>query len=190
MLGARMGVAIPTPSKSKIAGFFSDGLYWVRVRGVTRKPYKGPVYNMRTSTQEYVAGLLLTHNCFGHWHKNQGVTELGGKHIVNIGSLTRGALSEDEVNRIPEVAILRFTAEGIDIERRQLEVEDAKDVFDIEGRVKQEARQMTVDAFVESVQATLTNTSQKPLLEEVRQLGLLAPVEERVLAYLEAEGAT
>lgn len=127
---------------------------------------------------------------FGHWHKNQGVTELGAKHIVNIGSLTRGSLSEDDMKRIPEVAILRFSDKGIDIERRPLDVEPPDEVFDIEGRVKQEAREMTVDAFVDSVRKTLNQKQRKPLLDEVRGMGLLAPVEERVIAYLEAEGSS
>lgn len=127
---------------------------------------------------------------FGHWHQNQGVTELGGKHIVNIGSLTRGALSEDDMKRIPEVAILRFTDKGIDIERRELDVEPAEKVFDIEGRVQEEARGMTVDAFVESVKNTLSSQKQKSLLDEVRKMGLIDVVEERLIEYLEAEGVT
>lgn len=127
---------------------------------------------------------------FGHWHKNQGVTTLGGKHIINIGSLTRGALSEDDMKRIPEVAILRFTDKGIDIERRQLEVEPAEEVFDIESRVKQEARKMTVDAFVDSVTKALGKQDRKPLLEEVRGMDLPDPVIDRVVEYLEGEGAS
>jgi hypothetical protein len=135
--------------------------------------------------------MLLTHNCFGHWHKNQGVTEIGGKHIVNIGSLTRGALTLDDVTRIPEVAILRFDDEdGISIERRPLVVRPSTEVFDLEGRTRQEARVMTVDAFVDSVKATFDAEQHKPLLDEVREMDMLDPVRERLLLYLEAEGAS
>lgn len=129
--------------------------------------------------------------CFGHWHKNQGVAEVGGKHIVNIGSLTRGALNEDDVTRTPEVVIMRFGGqEGISIERRELKVQPASEVFDIEGRTRQEATTMTVDAFVESVKATLTQQNRKPLLDEVREMDLPDPVKERTVLYLEAQGAT
>lgn len=128
--------------------------------------------------------------CFGHWHKNQGVYRHGDKHIVNIGSMTRGALSEDDVQRIPEVAIIRFEEHQVTVERRQLRVQPAAEVFDLEGRVKQEARTMTVDAFVQSVQTTLGRQSRKPLLDEVREMDLLDPVKERLLLYLEKEGAS
>ncbi len=129
--------------------------------------------------------------CFGHWHKNQGVTKAGGKHIVNIGSLTRGALNEDDVARIPEVVIMRFGGhKGISIERRELDVQPASEVFDIEGRTRQEATTMAVDAFVDSVKATLTQQNRKPLLDEVREMDLPDPVKERTVLYLEAQGAS
>jgi DNA repair exonuclease SbcCD nuclease subunit len=129
--------------------------------------------------------------CFGHWHKNQGITEAGGKIIVNIGSLTRGALNEDDVARVPEVAILRFGGhEDITVERRCLDVKPAKEVFDLEGRTRQEARSMTVDAFVESVKTTLAPQTRRPLLDDVRALDVPEPVRERLVLYLEAEGAS
>jgi len=128
--------------------------------------------------------------CFGHWHKDQGVYESGDKRIVNIGSLTRGSLSEDDVKRRPSVAILRFTAEGFTVEQRFLEVQSVAEVFDLEGRVRQEARTMTVDGFVDSVKQTLTSQNRKPLMDEMREMDMLDPVRERALSYLEAQGAT
>lgn len=129
--------------------------------------------------------------CFGHWHKNQGVYEKGGKHIVNIGSLTRGALTEDDVKRTPEVAILRFDPQtGISIEQRPLKVRPGTEVFDLEGRTRLEARSMTVDAFVDSVKATFAEDDRKPLLDEVRDMDVPEPVKERMVLYLEAEGAS
>lgn len=126
---------------------------------------------------------------FGHWHKNQGVTEVGGKFIVNVGSLTRGALNEDEVTRVPECVVLRFGS-NIQIERRPLAVQPANEVFDIVGRTRQEAKAMTVDAFVESITKALTTNARLPLLDEVRALpDLPDPVRERLIDYLERAGA-
>lgn len=127
---------------------------------------------------------------FGHWHKDQGIYEAGGKTIINIGSLTRGALSEDEINRKPAVAILRFNATDRSVERRDLVVKPASEVFDLVGRVRQEARKMTIEAFVESVRATLDQPNRLPLLEEVRGMALPQGVRDRVVAYLESEGCS
>lgn len=127
---------------------------------------------------------------FGHWHKNQGVTVREQKTIINIGSLTRGSLSEDEVSRIPEVAILRFTAAGVTVERRPLRVRPPEEVFDLVARVKEESRSVTMDAFVQAVHESLDRSSQKPLLEEVSALDLPPEVIERMVQYLESEGAS
>lgn len=127
---------------------------------------------------------------FGHWHKNQGVVKIGTKIIINIGSLTRGALSEDEITRVPECSIIRFTKQGIDVERRPLKVQPAADVFDLVGRTRQLAKVMTVDAFVDSVRNTLQASQMSSLLDVVRALDVPDAVRERLLGYLEAEGAT
>ena len=128
--------------------------------------------------------------CFGHWHKNQGVTEIAGKHIVNIGSLTRGSLSEDDVSRVPEVAVIRFSALGVTVERRPLAVQPASDVFDLVGRVQQEARSMTVDAFVDSMRETLAATNGTSLLDGVRSMDLPDAVRERLVLLLEEQGVS
>ena len=127
--------------------------------------------------------------CFGHWHKNQGVTKIGKKIIVNTGSLTRGSLTEDEVTRIPECAVLTFTDKGIDVEQRPLKVKPSSEVFDLVGRVRQEARAMTVDAFVTSVNETLATTTRGSLLDDVRKMDAPEKVRNRLIAYLEGAGA-
>lgn len=129
--------------------------------------------------------------CFGHWHKNQGVVRVGNKTVVNIGSLTRGALTEDEVSRVPECAVLSFdVGEEVQVDRRPLKVQPAAEVFDLVGRTRQEARAMTVDAFVESVKTTLTQAPAESLLDQVRALSAPDQVKERLISYLEAEGAS
>lgn len=124
---------------------------------------------------------------FGHWHKNQGVQRLqGGKVIVNIGSLSRGALSEDDVKRTPEAAILYFTKRGVRVEPRALQVEPAEAVFDLEGRTRQESRHLSVEQFVENLKAALVTTEKSSLLEEVQNLpGIPDVVRERAILYLE-----
>ena len=128
---------------------------------------------------------------FGHWHKDQGVTELpGGAKIVNIGSLTRGALSQDEVTRKPSCAVLEFEAgkpAGVRVVR--LKVGLAEDVFDVEGRVRQESRASTMDAFVESIREKLLSEQGKSIEDVVRAMDKVPDkVREKVLLCLERAG--
>jgi len=185
MLSHRMGVTPPKRSKTKVAGFFRDGLFWRRVRGVSRRHYKGPVYNMRTSTEEYVAGLLLTHNCLGHWHKDQGVVDVDGTKIVNIGSMTRGSIAQDDVERRPAISLLTFTKTEIKVQVARLRVRPSEEVFDIESHIRAEARASTMDSFVSSVRETLVDTEGESLEDVVKGAGVPEQVQERAIHYLE-----
>lgn len=123
----------------------------------------------------------------GHWHKDQGIVEpQRGKFIVNIGSLSRGALSQDDLHREPGVAILTFTHKGVEVERRNLKIRPHTEVFDLARRVQQESRAMTMDAFVSSLQTTLAaQHAAEPLDEKIAKLEVPHKVRERALLYLE-----
>ncbi len=123
---------------------------------------------------------------FGHWHKNQGVTQIApGKHVVNVGSLTRGSLTEDEMARVPVVVLVGFDEKGIHIEEIPLKVLPAGQVFDLTERTRQEARKMTVEGFVDSLQAAFKHNDQEDLTETLARMDLLDEVKERALSYLE-----
>ena len=124
---------------------------------------------------------------FGHWHKNQGVEEIGGKQFVNIGSLTRGSLSQDNMDRVPAAAVLRCTEKGVEVEVVPLNVRPAEEVFDVEGRARQVKRQVEMDSFVEAIREALQPAEgEQTLAEAVTGMDNVPnEVRERALAYLE-----
>jgi len=131
--------------------------------------------------------------CFGHWHKNQGITEVkGGKWVINVGSLTRGSLTEDNINREPGVVVMGFWPKESGMppsfEFVKITIRPASEVFDLEKRAKEEARSMTVDAFVASLKETLAESHEKSFDEMVETLDLPAEIKERALEYISAAG--
>lgn len=123
---------------------------------------------------------------FGHWHKDQGVAEISGKKFINIGSLTRGALTQDNMDRKPATVLLSFTKEDIKIQVLRLKVPPAEEVFDLDAKVRAEARTMTVDAFVASVKDTLISDKGKSLQEVIGDMGGVPEVvREKALLYVE-----
>jgi len=123
---------------------------------------------------------------FGHWHKDQGVQKVGATHFVNPGSLSRGALNEDDVKRKPKCVIMRFSKTGVQFEERPLKVAPAMEVFDVAGRARQEARDLTMDTFVNNLKSAVLGQNEKALEDIVRaDKDLPDPVKERVLGYLE-----
>jgi DNA repair exonuclease SbcCD nuclease subunit len=125
---------------------------------------------------------------FGHWHKDQGVEEIGGKQFVNIGSLTRGSLSQDNMDRIPSAAVLRCTEKGVEIEVKPLNVRPAVEVFDVEGRQRQVKRQVEMDSFVTAIRDALQPAKEgETLAEAVTGMGDVPnEIRERALSYLES----
>jgi DNA repair exonuclease SbcCD nuclease subunit len=93
--------------------------------------------------------------CFGHWHKDQGVTRLGnGSHVVNVGSMTRGSLVEDELDRIPKVVLLEFDR-GISIVQIPLQVGSGDQVFDLQRRIVEETDDVMLSIFARTLTASL-----------------------------------
>jgi len=123
---------------------------------------------------------------FGHWHKDQGITEIKGKTFVNLGSLTRGALTQDDMERQPAVAYITFDEEGLEVKTIRLRVQPAEDVFDVDAKVRAEVRSMTIDAFVSSVRETLIDSKEESLEDTVRAAkGIPEKVKEKSIYYLE-----
>lgn len=125
--------------------------------------------------------------CFGHWHMDQGVEILGGKTFVNLGSLTRGSLSQDEVQRRPASAVIECTKSGVQVDVRRLKVKPAEEVFDVDARNRQVRQQVEMDAFVTKIRDGLQPKADGGTLTEVvgAVSGVPDEVRERALSYLE-----
>lgn len=129
---------------------------------------------------------------FGHWHKDQGIhTTRMGKKVVNIGSLTRGSLSEDDMDRIPAVVVLTCTPGGLKVEKVPLVYTPAQQVFDVLGKQMAEVRTSMMEDFASHLKEILLDTTTKgDLRDKVRSLpGVTESVRERTILYVEkAEG--
>jgi DNA repair exonuclease SbcCD nuclease subunit len=125
----------------------------------------------------------------GHWHKDQGVQRVAGKLFVNVGSVSRGSLQQDELERIPTVVALYFDKDDISYSKIELQISPASEVFDLAGRARVEKREETVDSLVEKLLGLMTMRDGESLLNKVRSLPLEESVRELVMGYLEKVGA-
>ena len=129
--------------------------------------------------------------CFGHWHKNQGVTEIAkDKWVVNVGSLSRGSISQDDLARTPTCVVMRFSKEAMTFEPIPLKVKAAADVFNLEQRARTVTRQMTMDSVVDRLRDKLTMRESGSVLDVVRGIVAIPEnIRERTIMYLEQAGA-
>lgn len=121
--------------------------------------------------------------CFGHWHQDQGVVNHKGKWFVNTGSMTRGSLTQDNLERKPCVVEMRF-GDSIEMVRHDLDVPDAASIFNVEAKIKQDERETRMESFVASVAGTLKSTRGLDFEVSISGLDIPHEVKTRTLDYL------
>lgn len=123
---------------------------------------------------------------FGHWHKDQGITEINnGKWVVNTGSLSRGSLSQDNLERKPCCVVLRFSSEGLSFERVNLTIASAEDIFDLETKEKEEVRKFVLDKFIGDLKDAFEKTNRLGVIDKIRDLDIPDRIKELSLQFWE-----
>jgi len=122
---------------------------------------------------------------FGHWHKDQGVVNIKGKYFVNQGAVSRGALTHENTQRIPQVTLMEFSLSGIKVKALPLNVAPAEEVFDFEKKERVESERHSIDAFIERLQEDLTFNSEDTVEANIQALNFAAEVRNLALEYLE-----
>jgi hypothetical protein len=110
---------------------------------------------------------------FGHWHFDQGIESIvddagDTKVFVNVGAISRGAYSYENIDRIPSVGFVEF---GYDdsgkkiinkIEQIRLKVKPAKEVFDVNAYEQLKKKKTEMSNFVRQlglIQSTMEATT-------------------------------
>lgn len=121
--------------------------------------------------------------CFGHWHKDQGIVELGGRFFVNQGAVSRGALTQENIDRIPKVALI--DAKNRTVTAIPLRVPPAEDVFDFERKDRQDQENQVIKQFVSELEASINFDASQSIEANILALNFAPEVRTRALEYLE-----
>lgn len=128
---------------------------------------------------------------FGHLHADRGIERVGGSVFYNLGSMTRGALTRDNLERTPRVGYLEIVPSSeakdgwtLSTEAVELDVEPGEDVFDMGEHQEAEADREHIDAFVEQLE-TSADPDEQDLEDEIRSWSdFREEVREKALHYL------
>lgn len=136
----------------------------------------GPIFNGNDVAMSYhdLSECSPDFFIFGHWHIDQGIEKVNGKYFMNLGSMTRGSLVQDNLKRIPRVGVVEVTKDEfgvIDIEPKavELEVEPSDEVFDLEKHERLEKEQRDIDQFVSSLKSA-SSEDEDDLFEVVESM--------------------
>ena len=118
---------------------------------------------------------------FGHYHKDQGIVDHMGTKFVNLGAISRGAITLENMERKPKISLIRVTPNGVDIEEVVIPHRDASDIFDLELKKQQEKYRSSIDDFM-ALRDTVINTEDCHSMEVRRKMLDSFPVDVRNLS--------
>ena len=128
----------------------------------------------------------------GHYHVNQGVTRIGLEHprwFVNVGSISRGTLSYEDLARAPSICIMDFPKPGEGVTPKftvvKLRVAEAKLAFRVEEHEEEKAAESEMGEFVAAVGRELEIGVDLDLNAVIERLDVEVGVKETVRKYLE-----
>ncbi len=96
---------------------------------------------------------------FGHYHKDQGVKEHLGVKFVNLGAVSRGALTFENLERRPKISSIVCNSQGLSIDVHEIPCEDASAVFDLEKKKDVERTRRSLDDFIHQLRASTVDLS-------------------------------
>lgn len=129
---------------------------------------------------------------FAHYHKDQGIREHLGIHFVNLGAVSRGALTFENMERRPKVASIVLSSQGVSIEEHEIPVKDAKEAFDFEKKVQLERERRDLDEFIQHLKADASGPDDGGIhqrMADFQASSFSDDVKARVLDTLEAAEA-
>jgi DNA repair exonuclease SbcCD nuclease subunit len=127
---------------------------------------------------------------FGHYHKDQGIVDHLGVKFVNLGAISRGALTFENMERQPKVSLIKCDSRGIHIEEHVVPHEDASKVFDLEKKKKLDKERRSLDDFIAQFRASAKLSGDESLDEKKATLSQFPDdLRDLVLTTLEAAEA-
>lgn len=133
----------------------------------------------------------------GHYHIDQGIhQEPNGKYFINIGSMTRGTLSEEDIDHNPQIGFIKITVENNEpvytLRSINLKVKPAAEIFDLIKREQEDQEREEIKLFVERLASEAMEESAdsaKSIDELIETMDMAKTVRDRVLYFMQEASA-
>jgi len=127
---------------------------------------------------------------FGHYHKDQGVVDHLGVKFVNLGAVSRGALTFENLERKPKISSIKINSQGISIEEHIIPHGDAADVFDLERKKQLDSVRHHMNEFISKLHDNSALVSDNAIESRKKELSKFPEdVQKLALELMEASEA-
>lgn len=152
----------------------------------------GMLYRERLYGYDELA--LLSPDIFvlGHYHVDQGIYENNNKYFINIGSLSRGAISEEDIKHHPQIGFIKIHVKNntpsYTLRTIQLKVKPIEEIFDLEKKKEEEKERQEIQFFVDKLAAETLNNEKdnsKNIDDLVDKMNITKEVKNRVMSFIQ-----
>lgn len=126
---------------------------------------------------------------FAHYHRDSGIVEHNGIKFVNLGAISRGALTFENLDRKPKVGLVKINSQGISVEEHIVPHEDASKIFDLQLKKTIDNRRRDLNEFIAQLQQNAELSSDSTMESRKKELDKF-PEDVRILANELIEAAT
>jgi len=132
----------------------------------------------------------------GHYHLDQGIYKQNDKYFINIGSLSRGTIADEDIKHHPQIGFIKISVTdntpSYNIRPIRLKIRPADEVFDLKKKKEIKEEKRVIDLFVDKL-ASETSTDDIKNADKiddiVDKMKITREVKTRVLNFIQEAAA-
>ena len=156
----------------------------------------GMLYKERLYSYEELSVLSPDVFIIGHYHIYQGIENVSGKYFVNLGSITRGTQSDEDIAHQPQIGFIKVSTDNGEVSCTarsiKLKIKPASEVFDLTKREEEQKENQEIQKFVEKLSAEAVNQSKmanKTIEEIIDSMDMAKAVKDKVMYFIQEAAA-
>ena len=126
----------------------------------------------------------------GHYHIDQGIYKQNNQYFVNIGSLSRGTLSEENIDHHPQMGLIRIKSDGNEMSYTlnpiKLKIKPASEVFDLTKKEEEKKESKEIETFINKLSSETSSLESGVTVESaVTNMDMDQAIRDSVMHYIQ-----
>jgi DNA repair exonuclease SbcCD nuclease subunit len=133
-------------------------------------PKAGKMHKERLYGYDELATLGADVYVLGHYHYDQDIQWKNKQCFINLGSISRGTLTDERVDHQPKFGFIKIFRENeevkIEADSIPLRIKPPEEIFDLKKREEEQKEGLEIEKYVEHLVAEASSDNKAPSIEE------------------------
>jgi DNA repair exonuclease SbcCD nuclease subunit len=169
----------------------SDCIIQICAMHIYAGPKAGKMHKERLFGYDELGVLSPDIFVLGHYHYDQGIQWLDKKCFINLGSISRGTLTDERIEHVPKFGYIKISREDqqskvkIDVDSIPLKIKPANDVFDLKKRADEEKQGEDIEKYVAHLVAEASSKEAKTSIEDqMKKMNIEKEIQDTILELI------